>query len=224
MHKEHFCTTETPQKITEISRKYHGKSRKITENHGKSRKITEGFFQANHGNSRIPAAPPYTTAPPCTNTPLYTTAPPLCAIATLDTREPYLGHTDFVTILCVDHLIAFQYNAATCTRYHRRALKAPHTNPSPAVLRVDGRGINGRLMGPCLVVSWCQVSEPISPAHPAPGQVGQGGTTPQQMRHPVASPRRVRSLPQLTGWVDGWTGGWVVEWMGGSGMDGWTGM
>ena len=54
MHKEHFCTTETPQKITEISRKYHGKSRKITENHGKSRKITEGFFQANHGNSRIP--------------------------------------------------------------------------------------------------------------------------------------------------------------------------
>ena len=55
MHKEHFCTTETPQKITEISRKYHGKSRKITENHGKSRKITEGFFQANHGNSRIPA-------------------------------------------------------------------------------------------------------------------------------------------------------------------------
>ena len=47
MHKEHFCTTETPQKITEISRKYHGKSRKITENHGKSRKITE-----NHGKSR----------------------------------------------------------------------------------------------------------------------------------------------------------------------------
>ena len=42
MHKEHFCTTETPQKITEISRKYHGKSRKITENHGKSRK---GFFR-----------------------------------------------------------------------------------------------------------------------------------------------------------------------------------
>ena len=37
MHKEHFCTTETPQKITEN----HGKSRKITENHGKSRK---GFF------------------------------------------------------------------------------------------------------------------------------------------------------------------------------------
>ena len=56
MHKEHFCTTETPQKITEISRKYHGKSRKITENHGKSQKITEGFFQANHGNSRIPDA------------------------------------------------------------------------------------------------------------------------------------------------------------------------
>ena len=58
MHKEHFCTTETPQKITEISRKItenHGKSRKITENHGKSRKIMEGFFQANHGNSRIPA-------------------------------------------------------------------------------------------------------------------------------------------------------------------------
>ena len=41
MHKEHFCTTETPQKITEISRKCHGKSRKITENHGRSRK---GFF------------------------------------------------------------------------------------------------------------------------------------------------------------------------------------
>ena len=44
MHKEHFCTRETPQKITEISRKItenHGKSRKITENHGKSRK---GFF------------------------------------------------------------------------------------------------------------------------------------------------------------------------------------
>ena len=38
MHKELFCTTETPQKITEISRKCHGKSRKITENHGKSRK------------------------------------------------------------------------------------------------------------------------------------------------------------------------------------------
>ena len=55
MHKELFCTTETPQKITEISRKCHGKSRKITENHGKSRKITEGFFQANHGNSRSPA-------------------------------------------------------------------------------------------------------------------------------------------------------------------------
>ena len=55
MHKEHFCTTETPQKITEISRKYHGKSRKITDNHGKSPKITEGFFEANHGNSRIPA-------------------------------------------------------------------------------------------------------------------------------------------------------------------------
>ena len=47
MHKEHFCTTEAPQKITETSRKYHGKSRKITENHGKSRKITE-----NHGKSR----------------------------------------------------------------------------------------------------------------------------------------------------------------------------
>ena len=47
MHKEHFCTTETLKKITEISRKYHGKSRKITENHGKSRKITE-----NHGKSR----------------------------------------------------------------------------------------------------------------------------------------------------------------------------
>ena len=49
MHKEHFCTTETPQKIkgniTEIPRKItenHGKSRKITENHGKSRK---GFFR-----------------------------------------------------------------------------------------------------------------------------------------------------------------------------------
>ena len=41
MRKEHFCTTETPQTITEISRKCHGKSRKITENHGKSRK---GFF------------------------------------------------------------------------------------------------------------------------------------------------------------------------------------
>ena len=36
MHKEHFSTTETPQKITEISPKCHGKSRKITE----------GFFQA----------------------------------------------------------------------------------------------------------------------------------------------------------------------------------
>ena len=47
MHKEHSCTTETPQKITEISWKCHGKSRKITENHGKSRKITE-----NHGKSR----------------------------------------------------------------------------------------------------------------------------------------------------------------------------
>ena len=58
MHKEHFCTTETLKKITEISRKYHGKSRKITENHGKSRKITEGFFEANHGNSRIPVPPP----------------------------------------------------------------------------------------------------------------------------------------------------------------------
>ena len=44
MRKEHFCTTETPQKITEMPRKItenHGKSRKITENHGKSRK---GFF------------------------------------------------------------------------------------------------------------------------------------------------------------------------------------
>ena len=41
MRKEHFCTTETPQNITEISRKCHGKSRKITENHGKSR---NGFF------------------------------------------------------------------------------------------------------------------------------------------------------------------------------------
>ena len=35
MHKEHFCTTETPQKITEISRKCHGKSRTIAENHGR---------------------------------------------------------------------------------------------------------------------------------------------------------------------------------------------
>ena len=42
MHKKLFCTTEKPQKITEISRKCHGKSRKITENHGKSRK---GFFR-----------------------------------------------------------------------------------------------------------------------------------------------------------------------------------
>ena len=52
-----------PRKHHRKSRKYHGnttenhgKSRKITENHGKSRKITEGFFQANHGNSRIPAS------------------------------------------------------------------------------------------------------------------------------------------------------------------------
>ena len=50
MHKEHLYhgnTTENHGNITEIPRK-------ITENHGKSRKITEGFFQANHGNSRIP--------------------------------------------------------------------------------------------------------------------------------------------------------------------------
>ena len=46
MHTEQFCTTETPQKIMEISWKCHGKSRKITENHGRV------FFQANHGNGR----------------------------------------------------------------------------------------------------------------------------------------------------------------------------
>ena len=40
-----------PRKHHRKSRKYHGNT---TENHGKSRKITEGFFQANHGNSRIP--------------------------------------------------------------------------------------------------------------------------------------------------------------------------
>ena len=53
----HGNTTENHGNITEIPRKItenHGTSRKITENHGKSRKITEGFFEANHGNSRIP--------------------------------------------------------------------------------------------------------------------------------------------------------------------------
>ena len=54
MRKEHFCTTETPQKIPEITpQKITGISRKC---HGKSRKITEGVFYANHGNSRIPGA------------------------------------------------------------------------------------------------------------------------------------------------------------------------
>ena len=45
MHKEHFCTTEPPQKITEMLRKCHGKSRKITE----------GFFHATHRNTGSPA-------------------------------------------------------------------------------------------------------------------------------------------------------------------------
>ena len=67
MRKEPFSTTETPQKITEISQKCHGKSCKITENHAKSWKITEGFFHAHHGNSRIPDIYPlvYTPLPNC---------------------------------------------------------------------------------------------------------------------------------------------------------------
>ena len=61
MPKEHFCTTETPQKITEISRKCHGKSRKgffmpiteIVESPSGSNTTLRGCLGLGHKNCYI---------------------------------------------------------------------------------------------------------------------------------------------------------------------------